>query len=225
MFKTKAIQQFALFGLMAGLVFAFSSSTQAQGQLRGGTLRGEDRVRPGTWDHVDELAVRLAKLSQDLHDEIHVHLEGHPYFRHMDGHAEEIEELSEHIHDLAHDGGNIRHLREDVVKLDSEVHHADELITKIAQRGVRREHFHGGIRVTRSIVDEMLDILHHLEDDLVAMDPTYRRAGYRDYDVQDIHDHRRPSEQFHDRYPSSGYPSRYPSNINPHHHHSHYHMR
>lgn len=221
----KTINQGAILSVGICLIVAISASVQAQGKNFGGkSLRHEDRARPGTWDHVDELAVDLAQLARDLHDEVHVHLEGHQYFRHIDKHADKIEEFSEHIHELAHEGGNIKHLREDVIELDEEVHHADEVITQIARKGVRARDFEGGVRQTRRIVDAMIAILHHLEDDLTEMDPSYRNARYRP-DVDDhLHNHRRPSEDFHDRYPSR-YDSRdrYYDNRSPGHmHHHHY---
>ncbi|HBN76951.1 MAG TPA: hypothetical protein DD473_14260 [Planctomycetaceae bacterium] len=222
--NSKAVYQGALLSMGFCLIAAVTTNVEAQGKMnRGKNLRQEDRARPGTWDHVDELAVDLANLAQDLHDEVHVHLEGHQYFRHIDGHAEKIEELSEHIHDLAHEGGNIRHLREDVIELDEEVHHADGVITDIARKGVRARDFDGGVRQTRRIVDAMIAILHHLEEDLTEMDPSYRNARYRP-DIDDhLHNHRRPSEDYHDRYPGR-YDSRdrYYYNRSPGHmHHNH----
>ncbi len=187
---------FSVGGLLAG-----NSLVVAQDDIvRQGDLREVDHAVPGTWEHVDELADDLEKYAQDLHDEVHLHLEGHEYFRHMDAHAEEIEELAEHIHELAHKGKSIKHLREDVVELDEQVHHADGVITKIARRGVRSEHYDGAVRQTRRIVKSMNAILHHLEEDLAELDPDYRR-GHRHQTLRpglDDHGSRyRPSEEYH----------------------------
>lgn len=187
--------------------------------IREGDLREADHARPGTWEHVDEMASDLEKYAKDFHDEVHLHLEGHIYFRHMDGHAEEIEELAKHIHDLAHKGKSIKHLREDVIELDEQVHHADQVITKIARHGVRAGHYDGAVRQTRRIVKSMNGILHHLEADLAALDPDYRR-GHRHETIRPGLDrgprYRRPSEDYHDRYPHRGI-DRYD------HHHDHVH--
>lgn len=205
-----------------------TNTAWAQGQIiREGDLAEADHARPGSWEHVDELADGLEKYAKDLHDEVHLHLEGHVYFRHMDGHAEEIEELAKHIHDLAHEGKSIKHLREDVIELDEQVHHADGVITKIARRGVRAEHFDGAVRQTRRIVKAMNGILHHLEDDLAELDPDYRR-GHRHETLRPGLDHaplhRRPSEDYHHRYPRRGY-DRYDDRHDDHYHRDYYHRR
>ncbi|QDT14892.1 hypothetical protein [Alienimonas californiensis] len=150
---------------------------------REGDLRAAD---PGSWDHVDEMAETLERLSKELHDEVHAHLVGHEYFYHMDGHATEVERLATHLHEVAHAGESLAHLREDVIALDRQVHEADEVITQIARRGVLTQHYNGAIVQTRRIVREMIAIQHHLEDDLAALDPNYRphRAGYRGPDAQ-----------------------------------------
>lgn len=185
--------------------------------IREGDLREADHAKPGSWEHVDEMASDLEQLAKDLHDEVHLHLEGHIYFPHMDGHAEEIEALAKHIHDLAHKGKSIKHLREDVIELDEQVHHADEVITKIARYGVRADHYDGAVRQTRRIVKSMNDILHHLEGDLAELDPDFRH-GHRREDLSPALDggppSRRPSEDYHDHYPHRGI-ERY--------HHDHYH--
>lgn len=208
--------------LGTGIWLAPGAITAVQAQddvIREGDLREADHARPGSWEHVDEMASDLEQYAKDLHDEVHVHLEGHIYFRHMDGHAEEIEELAKHIHDLAHKGKSIKHLREDVIELDEQVHHADEVITKIAHHGVRAEHFDGAVRQTRRLVRSMNGILHHLESDLAELDPDYRR-GHRHEALRpgagSGRPYRRPSEYYHDRYPHRGYD-------HGHHHHDHFH--
>ncbi len=104
--------------------------------------------------------------------------------------VEEIDELAKHIHDLAHKGKSIKHLREDVIELDEQVHRADEVITKIARHGVRAEHFNGVVRQNRRIVKAMNAILHHLEDDLAELDPDYLR-GHRHETLRPGLDHLR----------------------------------
>lgn len=175
----------------------------------GGPITRADDLRaadPGSWDHVDAMAERLERLSELLHEEVHAHLEGHVYFRHMDGHATEVERLANHLHEMAHAGENIPHLREDVIALDTQVHEADEVITQIARRGVRSDHYHGAVTQTRRIVREMIAIQHHLEEDLAVLDPNYRphraaRPIYEDPYGHDAHPgrpvHTPPSWQLH----------------------------
>ncbi|NNJ25663.1 hypothetical protein [Alienimonas chondri] len=161
----------------------------------GGTITRGDDLRaadPGSWDHVDLMAERLEHLSKQLHDEVHAHLQGHEYFRHMDGHATEVERLATHLHAVAHAGESIPHLRADVVALDTQVHEADEVITQIARRGVLTRHYNGAIVQTRRIVREMIAIQHHLEEDLAVLDPNHR--NYRQREAarpvpRDPHDH------------------------------------
>lgn len=189
------------------LAMAGSAFPQEDDIVREGDLRAADHARPGSWDHVDELALDLKKLAEDLHDQVHAHLEGHLYFEPLDEHAEEIEALANHIHELAHQGKSIKHLRADVDELDGQVHHARDVVTKIARHGVVSRHYEGGVNQTRRIASAMNDILHHLQDDLAELDPDYR---------PDFHEtrrpipngaplHRRPSEEYHSRYPHRGY--------------------
>jgi hypothetical protein len=194
-----------LFGAAICLAPHLLPAVQAQDDvIREGDLREADHAAPGSWEHVDELASELEGFAQALHDEVHLHLEGHIYFPHMDEHAEEIEALAEHIHDLAHKGKSIKHLRQDVIELDGQVHHADEVITKIARHGVRAVHYDGAIRQTRRIVKSMNEILHHLEADLAELDPDDRQEAFRPGPGV-APTSRRPSEEYHDRYPHRGF--------------------
>jgi hypothetical protein len=214
----------AMTGLQAQVLAPDEFPDQASDRLiREGDLSEADQARPGSWDHVDELAVDLERLAQDLHDNVHLHLEGHAYFDHMDGHADEIEHLAEHIHKIAHDGGNLQHLRADVIELDEQVHHADDVITQIARRGVLAAHYDGAVRVNRRIVSSMNGILHHLEEDLAELDPTYRNGRYHETRRPGLDQYppRRPSEDYHDRYPRRGY-DRY-DHYGHDHGHDHYH--
>ena len=131
------------------------------------------------WEHIDELADRMANLAEQLHGRIHQHLEGHEFFQEIDEQVDAIEAESHHIHEIAHQGGNIQHLQDDLGELDAAIDHANDVITRVARRGVLSQHYDGAIRQTRTLIRQMDDTLHHMEEDLAELNPGGGRTAHR----------------------------------------------
>ncbi|QDU98691.1 hypothetical protein [Lignipirellula cremea] len=149
-----------------------------------------------TYEHLDEMALDLQRFAEEIVEETHAHLQGNAYFPQIDRAAHRIEELAAHVHRVAHDRGDIVHLRNDIDDLDRWVHHIDDLGNFIARRGVRSSEW-GGFQYMRSCIASMLDTLHHMQDDLHQLAP--RRS---------LHDH----DDYHQRYPDYGHRThRYPA--------------
>jgi len=138
-------------------------------------------VQAQTYEHIDRLALRLARQTAEMHDEVHAHFRNTPDYRHLDHDVAEMERLARHIHDVAHHRGSLAHLRADVEELDRNFHHIEDIIERLArtrQIGFRTlSHF----RETMAAID---DTLHHLRDDLAQMRVHYHQQMYRPQPVQ-----------------------------------------
>ena len=64
-------------------------------------------------ERVDQLSVRLDKLSDNLHDEIHHMARTHVEVRRVDEAAVRLHKAAHHMHETAHRYGTCRHLERD----------------------------------------------------------------------------------------------------------------
>lgn len=87
------------------------------------------------WEQVDALALHLADSVEILHDVSHAHFQHTPVFQAFDLNVEQMEELSAHIHDVAHDGGGLRHLATDLRALDTLHHETESLLAHMGRWG------------------------------------------------------------------------------------------
>lgn len=115
------------------------------------------------FDHIDKLASQLERQARDLHKEVDAHFRRTPQYRHLHEDVTEMARLAQHIHEVAHDEGDVRHLRADVKKLDRLFHHVEEVVDDLAHsRGADRR----AVRHIRGALKEMGRTLHHLREDL-----------------------------------------------------------
>ena len=122
-------------------------------------------------EHIHRLAVKLQRQTAEMHAEVHAHFRATPDYVHLDRDVAEMQRLARHIHEVAHRGGSVAHLRADVEQLDRQFHHIEGVINRLAatrQIGPRTlSHFRG-------VMGDVSDTLHHLRSDLARM---------RDYDA------------------------------------------
>lgn len=126
-------------------------------------LAGGSTAQAVPYAHVDQLAYRLQKQTQELHREVDIHFRNTPLYAHLHRDIVEMQKLAQHIHEVAHHEGDILHLRADVEKLDQLYHHVETLVAQLA-RDPRIDN-----QTIRHISQEMYQIgqtLHHLRDDL-----------------------------------------------------------
>lgn len=126
-------------------------------------LAGGNTAQAVPYVHVDQLAYRLQKQTQELHREVDIHFRNTPLYAHLHRDIVEMQKLAQHIHEVAHHEGDVNHLRLDVDKLDQLFHHIEALVGELA-RDPRIDD-----QTIRHISQEMYQInqtLHHLRDDL-----------------------------------------------------------
>jgi len=153
----------------------------------GWSLSGQ-AVQAQSFEHVDSLALKLQKQSATLYYEFKNHYQHTPGYRHLMSDAAQMYHLARHLHETAHEEGDVHHMEEDLEKLDSKFHHLEELVEDIEDeadhddhghygRGGRRSfgrgrgfhdggHVHGNTAHIRTLLNRMEDTLHHLEEDL-----------------------------------------------------------
>lgn len=155
-------------------------------------------VQAATLQHIDELAFKLERQTQDVNEELRRYFSATPYYRHLLSDVNQMAVLADHIHDVAHHGGDVRHLQHDVNELDELFHHVEEMIDQMQAyrtpyRGVqlgpiRIGHgYQGGYanvyaqRLPRlcKLVERVEQTLHHLQADLQALTPVYHDHHHR----------------------------------------------
>jgi hypothetical protein len=153
-----------LFAVAAvALVAVTASDAQAQFRIQFGS-------RPNVSFHwassyhqrVDQLASQLERNAQTLRHEVDSHFRGSPLYRRFDALVHQIEHDAEHIHEVAHRGGSLNHLRSDVAKLDRLYHAAEHLFEDIlhSRRLDRQTVYH--IRAALSRVERDIHGLRNL---------------------------------------------------------------
>jgi hypothetical protein len=151
-----------------------------------GLLIGPAKTEAASQHHVDQYALQLQRQATSLIRELSLRYRHAPEFRHLMADASAVVRDAAHIHAVAHNHGNLAHLDADLSKLDASMHHLEELMDSIALHVGRCHcsgcgHFHGDIRPARGLINQMLDTLHHLQDDV-------RTALYHEQHYDDHHD-------------------------------------
>ncbi|NIP84163.1 MAG: hypothetical protein GTO03_00800 [Planctomycetales bacterium] len=147
-----------------------------------GTLIGSSSAQAVSDHHIDVYALRLERQADRLMVELqrrYRHVDG---FGHLLADARRVQRGAAHVHEVAHAGRDLVHLQRDLRELDEAVHHLDELMRGVEQRVCHCRdrhcgHFHGDPRPARRLIDQMLDTLHHLQEDVrVALRGCHVRA-------------------------------------------------
>lgn len=112
---------------------------------------------------VDRLAFQLLKQTKDVQEEVNTHFRRSPQYRHLASDVADMVRLARHIHEVAHDGGSLRHMRADLRKLDDLYHHVEELVDALARW---READRRAIRHIREELGDMHNSLTNLRREL-----------------------------------------------------------
>ena len=127
-----------------------------------------------TYRHIDELALRMQRQSREIYYELAERHTRLPGYGHLRSDAARLYRLAQHIHEVAHRRGSVRHLQDDLRDADRLFHHMGELL----ERRVRHAHghrctdLHCGCRAPRpsgrlrSLMRQLENTLHHLQDDI-----------------------------------------------------------
>ncbi|QEG38267.1 hypothetical protein [Roseimaritima ulvae] len=122
-----------------------------------------------TYDHIDDLALRVASQSRQVVSETR-HYRHTREYPHLVADAREMARLADHMHEVAHHHGSLSHLEADLNRLDSKFHHLESLFARI-ERHARHGygHIHGNTSHVRSLLHSIEDNLHHLQDDVRSL--------------------------------------------------------
>jgi hypothetical protein len=86
-------------------------------------------------ERIDRLASRLENEARELNREVETHFRSSPSYRAFAAQVDQIAHLAEHVHDVAHRGGSLAHLHEDVHQLDRAFHAAERLFDQMTRYG------------------------------------------------------------------------------------------
>ena len=127
--------------------------------------------------HIDDLAFAVRNDAARIANEVRYHFRHSPHFEHLYSDAYEMYQLADHIHDIAHEHGDLEHIRADMTELDELFHHLEELVDEATVGGIhgghysswhRRSHGYHGARLKR-LVARLSENLHHLQEDVDAV--------------------------------------------------------
>jgi hypothetical protein len=129
--------------------------------------------------HLDDLAFSLKQQAALACREVRYGFQRTAAYPHLYKDFYELYTLADHIHDVAHNHGDLRHLKDDVDQLDELFHHTEELtartgsvrivqaggscITVPACGGIASSYH---LRKLQAIMVQMEDTIHHLQEDL-----------------------------------------------------------
>ena len=131
--------------------------------------------------HLDDLAFSLKQQAALACREVRYGFQRTPAFPHLYKDFYELYTLADHIHEVAHNHGDLQHLKDDVEELDELFHHTEELtartgsvqvvqangvIVAVPACGTTVSSYH--LRKLQAIMVQMEDTIHHLQDDLEA---------------------------------------------------------
>ncbi len=154
------------------MMFSRTALTTAIAVL--GLTAGSRTVQAQSPQHLDHLALELREQSRELYYEFQAHYSHVPHFRHLMSDSAEMYQLANHVHEVAHHGGGLYHLSDDVNKLDRLFHHVEGLVADMQRhtwQGVG--HTHGDTRHVVGELRQMENTLHHLQSDLRALTQPY----------------------------------------------------
>lgn len=147
-----------------------------------GLLATQSYAEARSCRQLDGATTRLERQSKQLTREIRYNYRHAPRFGRLVSESREVARRARHINDVAHGGGNLKHLKRELREIDERIHRLADLMRDI-QRAVRRGqrgHFDGDIRPSRQLVREMQATVHNLRDDVrVALQQRRNHKGHR----------------------------------------------
>ncbi|GAA5504672.1 hypothetical protein [Novipirellula caenicola] len=119
-----------------------------------------------TYDHIDQLALKIAVQSNQIVRETS-HYRHTPEYVHLLSDARDMARLADHIHELAHHHSSVSHLDRDLAMLDSKFHHLESLFDAIEHRAAYGHgHIHGHTSHVRMLLNAIENNIHHLQADI-----------------------------------------------------------
>ena len=123
-------------------------------------------AKADTYHHIDQLALTIDRQSKQLVREAH-HYRHTPEYRHLVSDARDMCRLADHLHEVAHHHGDLRHLTSDVDELDAKFHHLESVFDRVERRASHGHgHVHGNTSHVRELLISIEDNIHHLQEDL-----------------------------------------------------------
>lgn len=145
-----------------------------------GVVFGGQTAQAGHYEHLDRLALRLQSQARELYREFNLHYAHAAEGRHLLSDASAMYYKARHVHEVAHHGGSVHHLRSDVNELDRLFHHVEALVSRIEHRHRHGHdlfghgHVHGRTWHVRVLLSRMADTLHHMQSDVNALAREHR---------------------------------------------------
>jgi hypothetical protein len=138
-----------------------------------------------SYQHIDQLASRLANQMNQLTREFTEHYEHTSQYRHLMSDTVAAARLADRIHDLAHRRGCLYEMRSDLNRLDREFHHIEDLLAELnwLARNGQGGHIHGDTRHVFEMMEDAEATLHHLKDDIEALAGGDRYERFERYET------------------------------------------
>lgn len=126
--------------------------------------------------HLDDLALTIKNEAALACREVQYGFRRTPAFPHLYKDFYELYTLANHVHEVAHNHGDLRHLKDDVEQMDQLFHHTEEMTAKFSQPQPIGGGYHSApgnvsgyhLRRLQKIMVSMEENLHHLQEDLDA---------------------------------------------------------
>ncbi len=132
-------------------------------------LTATSTLHANEYRHIDSLAVQIQNKTKLLVKET-VHYKYTANYFHMLEDTREMARLARHIHEVAHNEGNIFHLEADLNDLDRAFHHVERLFdTTEIGAAYGAGHVQGNTKHVKRLLDKIEDCIHHMRDDIAAI--------------------------------------------------------
>lgn len=135
--------------------------------------------------HLDRIAFRIVKNSEALFREFRFHYRHTSEYCHLTDDVKELRSHALHIRDVVRHRGSLAHLAADVREMDRLFHHLEDVVARVERNAYSDHHsghIHGNSAHVASLLHAIEDDLHHLGEDVGALEPSvpdYGRRGGR----------------------------------------------
>ncbi len=121
-----------------------------------------------TYHHVDRLAVKMQSQTRELISEFSLHYRHKSGYSHLRNDAIQLYRVAAHVHSVAHQSGNVHHLRDDLQKADRLFHHMERVLAHTDRSF--GGHMHGAAHHVFELMHDIEMNLHHLKRDIESLD-------------------------------------------------------
>ncbi len=122
-----------------------------------------------TYRHIDQLAQRIERKAKAFKGQMSKYRHT-PEYQHLINDAIEMCRLAEHVHEVAHVDGDVRHLAADLRNLDRTFHHIEGLVQRIEHDAAYGHgHVHGNTRYVWKLLQDIEESIHHMRDDIADL--------------------------------------------------------